>query len=288
MEEARKSVAVWVLVALLIIILVVVLYFAFFRPKPEAIVEEEKFIPTILPTYTCNASTKNDIVYLTIRKTEEGNIVDTLQIALCIEGEYFTWRYAEEVVVDEQKNLGIRPPYSIGFFGENYLLKVRHKEGEKEIFNKSVYLEPRKYKSYDIATIQNETFAGEAVEKVGIILTSAREYSREYEGMEPKAGYKFLVLEIRCKNIGNFRTNISFEEPYVALRTNKDNYYEAKILPLFEGELLPTEEKISQSAFEIPRDQRGVEVYLACKVLDEWQEVIIDVPRTSFSFFGLT
>jgi hypothetical protein len=282
MEEARRSAAVWVLVALLIIILVVVLYFAFFRPKPP--VEKEEFIPTILPTYAFRFFPKNDVVSLTIRKTREGNIIDTLQIALCPEG-YFIWRGAQEVIVDEEKTVEVKSHYPVGFFGENFLLKIRHKEGEQEIFSKSVYLEPRKYKTYEIPVIQNETFAGEAVEKVGIILTSAREYRREYEGMEPKAGYEFLVLELRCKNIGNFRTNISFEEPYVALRTNKDNYYEATILPYFEGEILPAEEKISQSAFEIPRGQRGVEVYLACKVLDEWQEVIIDVPRASFSFF---
>jgi hypothetical protein len=103
--------------------------------------------------------------------------------------------------------------------------------------------------------------------------------------MEPKPGYKFLVLELRCRNIGNFRTTISFEEPYAALRTKKI-YYEAEILPHFEGEILPAEEKISQLVFEIPRNQKGVEVYLACKVLDKWQEVIIDVPRASTSWWG--
>jgi hypothetical protein len=294
-EPERKRGWVWISLAVLVIMLIAVLCFVYLKPllQPEGEepveeepvnVEEEKeeYIPEVLPTYDFDYTQEGNVVNITITKITEGNVIDTLQVALSPEYS-FTWRNSEEVVVEDKLTTEVKPNRLIGFFGEEYLLIVRHKAERKEIFVESIYLEPEKYETSEMPLIQTDAVAGDAVGKIAIFFDSAQRHRGEFEGTEPKPGYQFLVLETKVKNIGNIKTEISFEDPYVMLKTNKNNYYGAIELPSFEGELLPGEENASRVIFEIPRDQRGSEVYMDVKIHEDRVEFILEVPgaRTS-------
>ncbi|HIH96800.1 MAG TPA: DUF4352 domain-containing protein [Thermoplasmata archaeon] len=287
-EPERRRGWIWISLAVLVIILIAVLCFVYLKPllqpEEEEPVEEvkEEYVPKVLPTYDFYYTQEGNAVNLSITKITEGNVLDTLQVVLSPEYS-FTWRNSEEVVIEDKLTLEVKPNRLIGFFGEEYLLIARHKAEREEIFVESIYLEPEKYETSEMPLIQTEAVAGDAVGKIAIFFDSAQMHRREFEGTEPKQEYQFLVLETKVKNTGNIKTEISFEDPYVILKTNKNIYYEAIELPSFEGELLPGEENASRVIFEIPRSQRGSEVYMDVQVQGDGVEFILEVPGAKTS-----
>lgn len=219
------------------------------------------------PEYSFSIYTNDDIVNLTITKIKEGDTPDTLSVGLWKNrsGSLYTtgFGFPKKVEIEDKEIITLNPG-SIGDFSGEYVVRVEQDHDsftEKELFNESVVLKPKGIKLGD----------GMAVRSIEVIPVSTTyiEYNPKFTApyyrehpVEAKEGYNFLVIELTGKNIGNKE---SFANVYGAtLKTTKGYFYHAYNYPSSVArflDVLPGEEEPDYLVFEIPRDQRGVEVY---------------------------
>ena len=128
-------------------------------------------------------------------------------------------------------------------------MKVKDIHGNV-IFNKTVVLKPKSLK------------LGESIVVNDIKITSATyteetEHSGWFGRTRAKEGYIFLVVEFRGKNVGNYKSSADIDD--ARLLTMKGYFYDPTTSPWFS--LQPEEEEADYLTFEIPKDQKGVEIY---------------------------
>lgn len=221
--------------------------------------------------YDFSISTVDDEVHLTIIKTEAGSIPDTLEVALDEKEDTFSgWRdfSSQEIEIKDEKTLILKPKYGIGDFSKEYLVKVKNINNDV-VFNESVILKPKSIKFGD----------GIVVNDIKIISISAtyRDNNPKFDApyfidnpVKAKEGYNFLVIKLIGKNIGVVEPGVRTFVDDAILKTTKGYLYHAYNYPSNVAEfpsLLPKEKATDYLVFEIPGDQRGVEVYF--KIGDE-------------------
>jgi len=188
-------------------------------------------------------------VHLTIKRTEAGSIPDTLRVALD-EKDTFSWWGAQEVSITDEKTLTLKPRYRIGGFSKEYLVKVKDIHGNV-IFNKTVILKPKSMKLGESIVVNDIR-----ITPISATYTEDTEHSGWFSRTEAKEGYIFLVIEFKGKNMGNYKSS-AYDE--ALLRTTKGYFYDPTTYLSFS--LQPEEEEIDYLTFEIPKDQKGVEIY---------------------------
>lgn len=209
----------------------------------------QKRLEFTLPKYSFDITTIDAEVNLTIRKIKEGNIPDTLEVALDD-----SWWNAQKVELKEEKILTLKPKYKIEDFSKEYAIKVRN-ANNAVIFNKTVVLKPKTIKLGESFVVYNI--------KITPYWASYTETYGSYA--KAKTGYTFLVIEFKGKNIGDRRSSVSSYD--AKLKTSKGYLYEKYSWYGLSFDLLPEEEKTDYLIFEIPRDQSPVAVYF--KIGDE-------------------
>ena len=216
--------------------------------RDETIYREE--IEVAPSKYSFSISIVDDEVYLTIKKTEAGSIPDTLKVALDEKEDTFSWWDAQEVEVTDEKTLTLKPKYGIGDFSKEYLVKVKDIYGNL-IFNKTVVLKPKSMKLGESIVVNDIR-----ITPISATYTEDTEHSGWFSRTEAKEGYIFLVIEFKGKNMGNYKSS-AYDE--ALLRTTKGYFYDPTTYLSFS--LQPEEEEIDYLTFEIPKDQKGVEIY---------------------------
>ena len=211
--------------------------------REEVIYQKE--VEIVPSKYNFSLSILDNEVHLTIKRTETGSIPDTLKVALD-EKDTFSWWGAQEVNITDEKTLTLKPRYGIGGFSKEYLVKVKDIHGNV-IFNKTVVLKPKSMK------------LGESIVMNDIRVTPISATYTEKTWREAEEGYTFLVIEFKGKNIGNYKSWVGFERGL--LKTSKGYFYDP-VDWFWYFSLQPEEEEVDYLIFEIPKDQKGVAVYL--------------------------
>lgn len=210
----------------------------------------QKEIEVKLPKYSFRISAVDDEVHLTIKRTEEGSISDTLKVALDEKDGTFSWWDSQEVEVTGEKTSILKPRYRIGGFSKEYLVKVKNVNGDI-IFNETVVLKPKNVKLGDSIVVNNIK-----ITPISATYVEETEHSGYWSRTKAKEGYTFLVIEFKGKNVGNYKSS-AYDE--ALLKTTKGYFYDPTTYLSFS--LQPEEEDIDYLTFEIPKDQRGVELY---------------------------
>ena len=227
--------------------------------REEVIYQKE--VEIVPSKYNFNLSILDNEVYLTIKRTETGSIPDTLKVALD-EKDTFSWWGAQEVNITDEKTLTLKPRYGIGGFSKEYLVKVKDIHGNV-IFNKTVVLNPKSMKLGESIVVND-------IRITPISATYTEEAPLWWLG-EAKEGYIFLVIEFKGKNIGNYKSLVVFER---GLLKNSKGYFYDPVKSLWSFSLQPEEEEENYLIFEIPKDQKGVAVYLEFDGLEGEERIL--------------
>lgn len=255
----------WILAVILIGAILLVGTYAYLQYKSRPSKAPEQFVqaPVIYPTYNFSiAFREGNNLTLEINRVKQGTHQDTLE-AVLTPSESLSWKGGEKVtVLSDQKLIEVKPNYDVAFFGENYELRVRRVETGEILWSEEVTLEAVRYSPDEFPIILNETFMGDAVERVGVYIGDARLYPESFEGDNPRERYQFLVIDLVAQNEGNIGTEFRFENADAFLKTSSNYYYRAIQPPEFDCYIEPRDANTTQAIFEIPLNERPNELFV--------------------------